>query len=104
MVETLAGQSVESGETESLKVLKLRNQVESFGVPITWIASPYVQPRKDAKMGAPVQPVQPKKKGWFQCCMGAPRFDASILLDYIILARNHCAILYAAAWELYHLV
>ena len=26
--------------------------------------------KKDAKMGAPVQPVQPKKKGWFQCCMG----------------------------------
>ncbi len=69
---------MESGETQSLKVLELRNQVESFGVGVSiiWIANPYSKPRKDAKMGAPVQP---KKKGWFQCCMGAPWFDAKYL-------------------------
>ena len=36
-------------------------------------------PRKDAKMGAPVQPA---RRGWFQCCMGVPR--SSILRNLSI--------------------
>ena len=60
------------------KQIKIIDALFAFGILWAW----GLVPRKDAKMGAPVQPA---RRGWFQCCMGVPRSGSGYFLNIFLM-------------------